>query len=137
MHEKHCQGVLNGDSCATLFLPAFYGILTAESLTNSNRQQGHISPESLSYSKFGRGQQGYKAYSLGLFRGKMFRFFQVLYSEKDGFDKSYMPGITGFNRFYISKRQVLAGLIKGKCQVMSSYCPDRLSNVKFPCPRIC
>ena len=55
----------------------------------------------------------------------MFRFFQVLYSEKDGFD-----------RFYIPKRQVLAGLIKGKCQVMSSYCPDRLSNVKFPCPRI-
>ena len=108
MHEKHCQGVLNGDSCATLFLPAFYGILTAESL---------------SYSKFGGGQQGYKAYSLGLFRVKMFRFFQVLYSEKDGFD-----------RFYIPKRQVLAGLIKGKCQVMSSYCPDRLSNVKFPCP---
>lgn len=92
MHEKHCQGVLNGDSCATLFLPAFYGILTAESLTNSNRQQGHISPESLSYSKFGRGQQDYKAYSLGIFRGKcsgFFRFYvpgnnrfsQVLYSE--------------------------------------------------------
>lgn len=126
MHEKHCQGVLNGDSCVTLFLPAFYGILTAESLTNSNRQQGHISPESLSYSKFGRGQQDYKAYSLGIFRGKCSGFFRFYIVKKDGFD-----------RFYISKRQVLAGLIKGKCQVMSSYCPDRLSNVKFPCPRIC
>lgn len=67
----------------------------------------------------------------------MFRFFQVLYSEKDGFDKSYIPDLTSFNRLYISKSQVLADRIKGKCQVMSSYCPDRLSNVKLLYPRIC
>ena len=44
----------------------------------------------------------------------MFRFFQVLYSEKDGFDKSYMPGITGFNRFYVPQKAGYGRSDKGK-----------------------
>lgn len=65
-------------------------------------QQAHNSPETLSFTKFCRGQQCYKAYSLGLFRGKCSgfvrfyvpgnnRFSQVLYSENVRFCQVLMP----------------------------------------------
>jgi hypothetical protein len=65
-----------------LFLPAFCGILYAEPLTNSNRQQD------------------YKAYSLGIFRGKYIGFFKFYVPGNNRFSQvPYPPEMLSFVKF--------------------------------------
>lgn len=57
-------------------------------------------PGILSYSKFYRGQQDYKAYSLGLFRVNVQVFSGSMYREIIGFHKSYTLKMSSFDKFY-------------------------------------
>ena len=85
--------------------PTFSNTGSGETLINSNRQQD------------------YKAYSLGIFRGKCSGFFRFYDRGITGFHKSHTLKMSSFDKFYIPNKAGFGRLS-----------PDMLGFVRFLSP---